>query len=649
MMFRPVLFIALLFFSTFFWMNAWAQQADQDQDGLPDRQESESCLESIERYFPKGKKVYLSLKKSRHQGSIVNFVVSNEYDLIYRSEAPEDNRFLIDVRNEIRKKNFLIQKLENDQDRLRSEIKKSEGKSEKVTLKSLEDILRKGIKGDSTQQGQETKKQSLLVLEQRIKKERESLDSLQLHYDMLEEKKESSKKERVKTVKAYQLSLKEAGKKRTTRLVITKSDMKSFLNEEGCLKDQDGDQLADIYDPCPRLFGEKGGCPDQDSLTLVQKNREADSLDLLASEDKRIPSVKDAEMEEKIIRDSILLFNDFLDRIQGNIALDSKQSDTLRAFANYFANKTEKFMELQPELARESRLARNAARSTLNRFKNQFYIFIASLLLIVAFNIFYLSRIRKKNQELRQQKDELFLSNQELDQKQEEIHLNLQEINQKKQIIELLLRELNHRVKNNLVVIASMLYNRMNTGRPEDLKDQVMGVIKHIEEIEKLHKKLTYNENKKKEIPLRNYFEEIISSLSELYEYEFDVLPSIHIEGDSTEVKEGYAYFLGFIVYELVTNSFKYAFDEIPSPKIELKYYLDEEGSLSLDYRDNGSGIAAEYFEAGIFQLEKINSQGLKIINLISQMHQGTFLVAPASVEGTSPPGAVFHCRLRLV
>ena len=73
--------------------------------------------------------------------------------------------------------------------------------------------------------------------------------------------------------------------------------------------------------------------------------------------------------------------------------------------------------------------------------------------------------------------------------------------------------------------------------------------------------------------------------------------------------------FLGLIVNEFITNSFKYAFHKIEIGQINIE--LSKEGEVyKLTYFDNGPGISEN------FDSQKSHGFGFKLINiLVSQMN----------------------------
>jgi len=54
------------------------------------------------------------------------------------------------------------------------------------------------------------------------------------------------------------------------------------------------------------------------------------------------------------------------------------------------------------------------------------------------------------------------------------------------------------------------------------------------------------------------------------------------------------AVWIGLIINELMTNSYKYAFENTASPEIEVTLHKGHKEELNMVYRDNGSGIPEE-------------------------------------------------------
>jgi len=64
----------------------------------------------------------------------------------------------------------------------------------------------------------------------------------------------------------------------------------------------------------------------------------------------------------------------------------------------------------------------------------------------------------------------------------------------------------------------------------------------------------------------------------------------LKLQIDSLTVAPEQAVWIGLIVNELMTNSYKYAFDSTPNPAIEINLNTIAEKQMDMTYRDNGSG-----------------------------------------------------------
>jgi two-component sensor histidine kinase len=74
---------------------------------------------------------------------------------------------------------------------------------------------------------------------------------------------------------------------------------------------------------------------------------------------------------------------------------------------------------------------------------------------------------------------------------------------------------------------------------------------------------------------------------------------------------------LGLIVNELITNSFKYAYEGIAHPSLNI--YLKNDATITLKVQDNGIGIDEELVS------QKSNSFGQKLIKGLSKQLKGDY------------------------
>lgn len=204
----------------------------------------------------------------------------------------------------------------------------------------------------------------------------------------------------------------------------------------------------------------------------------------------------------------------------------------------------------------------------------QFY-FLVIIALIVIFSIIFsfLYLIFKKNKRLSaQQKEILHRSNQ------------LKDLLSDKEV---LLKEVNHRVKNNMIMVSSILEMQQEATNDEKVKACLQVGVDRVRSLSYAHQQL-YETEDYTDIELNKYIQLIIENFSLENEkvniqLEFDQVYRLPIEK---------AQAIGFVINELVTNSFKHAWpynsDDILC-EIEVRIEQKEE-FLIFNYRDNGIG-----------------------------------------------------------
>jgi two-component sensor histidine kinase len=94
---------------------------------------------------------------------------------------------------------------------------------------------------------------------------------------------------------------------------------------------------------------------------------------------------------------------------------------------------------------------------------------------------------------------------------------------------------------------------------------------------------------------------------------EFDLI--INIEKEQLDVD--LAIPLGLVINELLTNSFKYAYENVERPLLKIDLKMDE--GLTLEVQDNGPGIDMERWQ------KAKDSFGKKLIAGLTKQIGGTF------------------------
>ncbi len=172
---------------------------------------------------------------------------------------------------------------------------------------------------------------------------------------------------------------------------------------------------------------------------------------------------------------------------------------------------------------------------------------------------------------------------------------------------ELLLQEVHHRVKNNLQIILSIIRLQTDTTKSKALKEKLHIVENRINAIAKTYSILLSKDNFST-IDMKEYIDELIADLVFIMDKQnIQINKEINMK---LPIKE--SIYIGLIINELVTNSFKYAFDKNRGI-IDIKLYT-KNNLRFLEIRDNGKGykIDKHYSSLGLNLVKTIVKNQLK-------------------------------------
>jgi two-component sensor histidine kinase len=240
--------------------------------------------------------------------------------------------------------------------------------------------------------------------------------------------------------------------------------------------------------------------------------------------------------------------------------------------------------------------------------------FILAILLgvlsLLSYNRF---RLKKKASEV------LTLKNIEIEKQKEVIQNSLSEK-------ETLLREIHHRVKNNLQIISSLLNIQSENISDPSVLSSIREGQSRVQAMSLIHQNL-YQSEHLSNVDIENYLKQLVVYLSEMFATE-DKDVKVEVDANNINFDIDTAIPLGLIVNELVSNAYKYAFEQQKSGtiKIGIKALNDEDYELHVD--DDGKGLPAD------FNPNKGKSLGLKLVNILSRQLRGKFSTMPS--EGAS-------------
>jgi two-component sensor histidine kinase len=187
---------------------------------------------------------------------------------------------------------------------------------------------------------------------------------------------------------------------------------------------------------------------------------------------------------------------------------------------------------------------------------------------------------------------------------------------QESEELKLLLRESHHRMRNHLQVIASILRLQTNTVTDARALEALRTSENRLEAMAVLHEKLYRNENVSR-VDLCAYLEELIQIIAR---HHAELTPNVAIQVEdhaALSVPLDTAVPLGLIVNELITNSFKHAFQKMDQCTIQLILDQAADGRNRLTIRDNGPGVP----EALVTQPGA--SLGMRLIKALTQQLHG--------------------------
>lgn len=232
--------------------------------------------------------------------------------------------------------------------------------------------------------------------------------------------------------------------------------------------------------------------------------------------------------------------------------------------------------------------------------------FIISVVL-VTFGVF-LWVIRWRTKRLKRESDRLQVR---VDEQTQELQRSVAEK-------DVLLREVHHRVKNNLQIISSLLNLERTAGHDEKTLQLIKEARHRIKSMALIHKNL-YQQDDLSHILVKEYFNELMSGLNASYNNRKEEV-SYGIQTHVLTLDADKAVPVGIVVTEIVTNAFKYAFQDREQGFIEL--ILTEHGEhLHLTVRDDGGGLPES------FRTLESKSLGLRLVKLLIGQLKGDYKV----------------------
>ncbi|MDX1641616.1 MAG: histidine kinase dimerization/phosphoacceptor domain -containing protein [Balneolaceae bacterium] len=194
----------------------------------------------------------------------------------------------------------------------------------------------------------------------------------------------------------------------------------------------------------------------------------------------------------------------------------------------------------------------------------------------------------------------------------------------------ILLQEVHHRVKNNLAVTSGLLYmQRVSTDNPE-IENLLGESERRIKTMTLIHE-LLYSSSDLSSIPIDEYIMNLVNLIQESLDPKENI--KVDISADSFSINVTQAVPCALILNELISNSYKHAFDHKEAGKIDISI-CQNNGIVEFSVRDNGKGIPEEYLD------ESGTSLGLTIVRTLIRQVDGTF-----NIKNDNGTAAAFHFK----
>jgi two-component sensor histidine kinase/HAMP domain-containing protein len=196
-----------------------------------------------------------------------------------------------------------------------------------------------------------------------------------------------------------------------------------------------------------------------------------------------------------------------------------------------------------------------------------------------------------------------------------ELRADKARIEEQAQQLETVMRELHHRVKNNLAIVSGLLSLQLNRLEDQQAVKAFQEGQRRIEAISLIHQRLYQSE-------------ELTRSTMQAYGYQ----PSsvrLNIRSDVAILDVDMAVPLSLIINEILTNAFKYAIPNAPTPTLSIS--LLNRNGLLLEVVDNGPGINLAHWHS------PTSSFGKRLIKGLSEQLGGSLVVENLTSVRTQP------------
>ncbi|MDJ0570653.1 MAG: response regulator [Pleurocapsa sp. MO_192.B19] len=180
---------------------------------------------------------------------------------------------------------------------------------------------------------------------------------------------------------------------------------------------------------------------------------------------------------------------------------------------------------------------------------------------------------------------------------------------------EVLLKEIYHRVKNNLLVVSSLLELQTHYVDDPEIIKMLKNSQDRIHSMALVHEQL-YSSNNLKEIDISVYIKALLAKISDSHSNQEKGINFV-VNAESINLNIETAHSCGLIINELVTNALEHAFTGRDKGNISISLLRTDDAEIILTIKDDGIGVPED------FNFYKTDSLGLRLVRILTRQLEG--------------------------
>ena len=274
--------------------------------------------------------------------------------------------------------------------------------------------------------------------------------------------------------------------------------------------------------------------------------------------------------------------------------------------------------ELLTEEIEQRKIAETRLQTINNRLQNEICDRLTVEKALHQLNEELEQRVEQRTVELKQSNQLLHQEIGERKQAESKLRNSLQEK-------EVLLKEIYHRVKNNLLVVSSMLELQANCVEDPEIITMLQHSQDRLHSMALVHEQL-YRSQNLKELDLSKYIVALVDKLSGSYDLSEQGI-NFMLDTDTIYVNIETAHSCGLIINELAANALEHAFRGRHNGNIWLGLQRSENSQIILQVKDDGVGFPED------FDFINADSLGLKLVRILTKQIEGEMTIS--SNKGT--------------